>query len=74
MMWPGHLGCSAGVALTYTLSGPNAAGAEVRREAEVLRIVVDRREEPTRQRIQVVNRLQRLLAELTSPHVARWNS
>ena len=34
-------------------------------QLEVLRMLVDRREEVTRQRIQVVNRLQRLLAELT---------
>lgn len=34
-------------------------------ELEALRMLVDRREELTRQRIQTVNRLQRLLAELT---------
>jgi transposase len=34
-------------------------------QLEVLRMLVDRREEVTRQRIQVVNRLQRLLSELT---------
>jgi transposase len=34
-------------------------------QLEVLRMLVDRREELTRQRIQTVNRLQRLLAELT---------
>ena len=34
-------------------------------QLEVLRMLVDRRGELTRQRIQVVNRLQRLLAELT---------
>jgi transposase len=34
-------------------------------QMEVLRMLVDRREELTRQRIQTVNRLQRLLAELT---------
>ncbi len=34
-------------------------------ELEVLRVLADRREELTRQRIQTVNRLQRLLSELT---------
>jgi transposase len=34
-------------------------------ELEVLRMLVDRREELTRQRVQAVNRLQRLLSELT---------
>ncbi len=34
-------------------------------ELEALRLLVDRREELTRQRVQTVNRLQRLLAELT---------
>src|SRR3954451_22004632 len=34
-------------------------------ELEVLRMLVDRREELTRQRVQTVNRLQRLLSELT---------
>jgi transposase len=34
-------------------------------ELESLRMLVDRREELTRQRVQTVNRLQRLLAELT---------
>ncbi len=40
-------------------------------QLEVLRMLVDRREEVTRQRIQVVNRLQRLLAELTPGKVKR---
>ena len=34
-------------------------------ELEALRMLADRREEPARQRVQTVNRLQRLLAELT---------
>ncbi len=34
-------------------------------ELEALRMLADRREELTRQRVQTVNRLQRLLAELT---------
>ena len=40
-------------------------------QLEVLRMLVDRREEVTRQRIQVVNRLQRLLAELTPGKVKK---
>ena len=40
-------------------------------QLEVLRMLVDRREELTRQRIQVVNRLQRLLAELTPGKVKK---
>jgi transposase len=40
-------------------------------QLEVLRMLVDRREELTRQRIQTVNRLQRLLAELTPGKVKR---
>jgi transposase len=34
-------------------------------ELEVLRMLADRREELTRSRVQTVNRLQRLLSELT---------
>jgi len=40
-------------------------------QLEVLRMLVDRREELTRQRIQTVNRLQRLLAELTPGKVKK---
>ena len=40
-------------------------------QLEVLRMLVDRREEVTRQRIQVVNRLQRLLSELTPGKVKK---
>jgi len=40
-------------------------------QLKVLRMLVDRREEVTRQRIQVVNRLQRLLAELTPGKVKK---
>ena len=40
-------------------------------QLEVLRMLVDRREELTGQRIQVINRLQRLLAELTPGKVKK---
>jgi hypothetical protein len=41
---------------------------------EVLRMLMNRREELPRQRMKVVNRPQRLLVELTSMHAARWDS
>ena len=40
-------------------------------QLEVLRMLVDRREELTGQRIQVINRMQRLLAELTPGKVKK---
>jgi transposase len=40
-------------------------------QLEVLRMLVDRREELTKRRIQTVNRLQRLLAELTPGKVKK---
>ena len=44
------------------------AGAGLRRELEALRMLVDRRDELSRRRVQTVNRLHRLLAELMPGH------
>ncbi len=72
---PGH-GCSTpGTAARPTpttrtrsrspRSAPRSSAYCARPELEAMRMLVDRRDELTRQRVQTVNRLHRLLAELT---------